>query len=955
MIGHKIGSYKIVGQLGSGGMGEVFEAVHEKLQRRAAIKVLHPHVARAPEMAARFRNEARAVNIIRHPGVVDIYEHGQLEDGTVYIVMEYLEGQSLGDYVTQHGRVSESQVVVLCQQIASALAAAHNKNIIHRDLKPDNVMLVTDPAVPGGVRAKLLDFGIAKMLGDTVDRPSQQTQTRTGALMGTPVYMSPEQCRGAGGVGDRSDVYSLGVVMFHILVGSPPFQAVGTGELMAKHMSELPPRLHDVAPEVSEPLAQLVDSMLRKEPAERPSMGEIELELARQSGVPIGSLVTGAQPIALTSREQVRTNNETTPGVDPFRSTIGGMAAADPLPKTPKRSRLSLRVLTGGAAAGLLLAGVVGVSWWRSTLTRTAELLHQAQAEVQARRWDDAESHLSEAMGQRGVTEEQRRLAEKLRRQIGSERVARELLLSMEGLEKTGQPEESARLFRKLPVDSVYAAAGKEVYERAAARLLATQGGALEVARQSGRCDEWQQELRRIAEAIDEHPALGALRARGCVATQLTEAEQRTRAEATELLQRWLAAHNLGRAAELPTLYATKALGLRRVSGRLSVAERDRWLAERAEHLRRPTSLALTGEARVLAITSAAILAFPYTWDSSVRKEAGHAELLLLREPGGLRIAREELTPSQTTQQAPPLPHPPEELAFLGGMELLLPTPIDEAWAIGAPRLEPGTDPLRVTRDVDPAKLPAEVLRWRGRTVGLWDLSGRRCEAKVATFKVVGRLRPNAVLMQAWQATGTAAATEAWRLSSAGRSLGAVLEGDPAACAGALWARLSDEQQPPPKLGTVREAPAPLRMQALRELQKLPLNAELQALVPRRPGVRSWDQGKETSVQVLTLTHGATQLLSLSAKIGAGCAGVSHQFWVLWRRQPDGRTYKLATMPRGLPGGVPRAVVDLDGNGEPEVLFTPGGPGELFGVLRARAGIYSDLDIDRVPALDSGC
>ena len=137
MIGQIIGSYKIVRQLGHGGMGEVFEAVHEKLHRRAAIKIQHPHVARAPEMAARFRNEARAVNIIRHPGVVDIYEHGQLEDGTVYIVMEYLEGQSLGEYLAEHGQVSPSQVVVLCQQIASALAAAHNKSIIHRDLKPE--------------------------------------------------------------------------------------------------------------------------------------------------------------------------------------------------------------------------------------------------------------------------------------------------------------------------------------------------------------------------------------------------------------------------------------------------------------------------------------------------------------------------------------------------------------------------------------------------------------------------------------------------------------------------------------------------------------------------------------------------------------------------------------------------------------------------------------------------
>ncbi len=131
MIGQHIGSYKIVRVLGEGGMGEVFEAVHEKLHRRAAIKVLHPHVARAPEMAARFRNEARAVNIIHHPGVVDIYEHGQLPDGTVYLVMEYLEGRSLRE-VLEHDVLTEAQAVLLSQQLASALAAAHGKGIIHR-------------------------------------------------------------------------------------------------------------------------------------------------------------------------------------------------------------------------------------------------------------------------------------------------------------------------------------------------------------------------------------------------------------------------------------------------------------------------------------------------------------------------------------------------------------------------------------------------------------------------------------------------------------------------------------------------------------------------------------------------------------------------------------------------------------------------------------------------------
>ena len=151
MIGQQIGTYRIVRRLGEGGMGEVYEAAHDKLGRRVAIKVLHPHVALAPGLAKRFRNEARAVNIIRHPGVVDIYEHGQLPDGTLYIVMEFLEGRSLRERIEESraaaqisepsvvsvaggGRITPSEVVLVGQQIASALAAAHGKGIVHRVL-----------------------------------------------------------------------------------------------------------------------------------------------------------------------------------------------------------------------------------------------------------------------------------------------------------------------------------------------------------------------------------------------------------------------------------------------------------------------------------------------------------------------------------------------------------------------------------------------------------------------------------------------------------------------------------------------------------------------------------------------------------------------------------------------------------------------------------------------------
>src|SRR5262249_11683258 len=152
---------------------------------------------------------------------------------------------------------------------ASALVAAHAKHIIHRDLKPSNIMLVPDPDVPGGERVKVVDFGIAKLSGD--QGPSQ-LKTRAGAILGTPTYMSPEQCRGAGEVNDKSDIYSLGVVIYEMLSGRPPFVADGEGEVMAMHLYQAPPPLHSLIPTLPLDLVNLVHSMLAKVPEQRPTI-----------------------------------------------------------------------------------------------------------------------------------------------------------------------------------------------------------------------------------------------------------------------------------------------------------------------------------------------------------------------------------------------------------------------------------------------------------------------------------------------------------------------------------------------------------------------------------------------------------------------------------------------------------------------------------------------------------
>ncbi|MFO0572997.1 MAG: serine/threonine-protein kinase [Polyangia bacterium] len=272
-----IGPYRVVRLLGEGGMGAVYEAVHEAIERRVALKVLHPEFARNAEFTARFFNEARAVNRVEHPGLVQISDYGQQSDGTAYIVMEFLRGESLSRRLQRAGgRLSTAEVVNISRQIADALCAAHAKDIVHRDLKPDNVMLVPEPHMPGGERTKLLDFGIAKV-ADGGDRP--MVLTKTDQFMGTPLYMSPEQCEGAGRVDAKSDVYSLGVMLFEMLSGQLPFVADGPGKVLGMHILTPPPLLKDVAPEVPLPLCDLVQRLLIKNRDERPSMREVVAEL----------------------------------------------------------------------------------------------------------------------------------------------------------------------------------------------------------------------------------------------------------------------------------------------------------------------------------------------------------------------------------------------------------------------------------------------------------------------------------------------------------------------------------------------------------------------------------------------------------------------------------------------------------------------------------------------------
>src|SRR3954470_23271964 len=199
--GTQIGAYRVLTQIGEGGMGSVWLAEHIALGRRAALKVLHPEFSNRPDIVTRFFNEARAATAIADPGIVQIFDFGQHVDGSAYIVMELLDGEPLDLRLQREGALGLGDALRLMRQVASTLGAAHARGVVHRDLKPENIFVVRDPEVPGGERAKVLDFGIAKLAGEHVG-----VKTQTAAVMGTPTFMSPEQCRGAGQVDQRSDV-----------------------------------------------------------------------------------------------------------------------------------------------------------------------------------------------------------------------------------------------------------------------------------------------------------------------------------------------------------------------------------------------------------------------------------------------------------------------------------------------------------------------------------------------------------------------------------------------------------------------------------------------------------------------------------------------------------------------------------------------------------------------------
>jgi serine/threonine protein kinase len=365
LIGKCIGNYEIKSKLGEGGMGTVYLGEHPLIGKRVAVKVLLEELAVKEEIVSRFFNEAKAVNDIGHQNIVDVVDFGKIKNevggDVVYFIMEFLEGESLATRLRRTG-LAFNETHHIIAQCCSALMASHQKGIVHRDLKPENLYLCTRGTDKNFV--KILDFGIAKLTGGD---PTQSHKTRTGLVIGTPTYMSPEQCEGKGLVDHRSDVYSLGVVMYELLTGRVPFPGDGFGEILVAHLTRTPDRPTAINPDISLEIEAIVLHAIEKDRNLRfQSMDEFGEALADPAHhyaaylrLPPTSSVRPSMgmPVAGRSSATTGTVRATTGSGQPRPTTLSG-AAAQIEPAPVKKGRTPMFV----GIAVVIVAGVVGLA-----------------------------------------------------------------------------------------------------------------------------------------------------------------------------------------------------------------------------------------------------------------------------------------------------------------------------------------------------------------------------------------------------------------------------------------------------------------------------------------------------------------------------------------------------------------------------------------------------------------
>jgi eukaryotic-like serine/threonine-protein kinase len=364
--------YEVLGRLGEGGMGAVYRARRVHIGDEVAVKVLHTKYVGDPTLVERFRREARAAAQLHHPNVVTIHDYGEARgaEGFAYIVMELVAGDSLRELLRREGRLPVARAASLMRDICAGVGAAHRREIVHRDLKPDNIIVLPPDDDHERERVKVVDFGIAKLR----DMASDSTLTQAGSMVGTPFYMSPEQCRGES-LDARADVYSLGALLYEMLAGTPPFNAPTVTGVIAKHLTEAPPALPE-ALNVPAALQAAVARALAKDPAVRQRDAT---EFAREVQAAASQAAPGwaAGPVApepffpATGQHVTPTSPAQTAGVPARAHQTQGQSlpaqtyAPQPVvPAPPRRSRAPLYLLLTLLVVTVLSALVGGTIFY---------------------------------------------------------------------------------------------------------------------------------------------------------------------------------------------------------------------------------------------------------------------------------------------------------------------------------------------------------------------------------------------------------------------------------------------------------------------------------------------------------------------------------------------------------------------------------------------------------------
>jgi serine/threonine-protein kinase len=402
-IGAIIGDrFEIIGLVGKGGMGRVYKARHKMMKRIVAIKMLYSHLVSTASTLKRFQQEAQASSTLSHPNILTVFDFGVTTDGQPYLVMDFLEGTSLGEVLQVEGNLTIERFLHIFTQVAAGLAHAHQRGIIHRDLKPSNIMLVNLDGEPDFV--KIVDFGIAKIMG--VDPAEAEPLTRTGEVFGSPMYMSPEQCRGLG-LDQRTDIYSIGCVMYRALTGLAPFIGRDHLECMFKQVNEEPGHFNEVCPDLFLPdeVESVVFKALAKKPEERyQSMTELKQALESlkssisQPTTPVSALAsagTGAQETTgkigsaqdLRSTTIVEANQQNSQKTESKTSDQADSASGQTKPldssnkeqnqPLPPISKIPVRLIVG-FALGVLGAGLALSMMHKNEPTQPARPSEQA-------------------------------------------------------------------------------------------------------------------------------------------------------------------------------------------------------------------------------------------------------------------------------------------------------------------------------------------------------------------------------------------------------------------------------------------------------------------------------------------------------------------------------------------------------------------------------------------------